>query len=60
VHVWKAGKEARIGLSPVALWDGDLSPNESRQAVAIVAANRDTLVAHWREIHGNGDAIDSE
>lgn len=60
VHVWKAGKEARIGLSPVELLDSDLTPSEDRQAVAIVEANRDTLLARWIEIHGAEDEDDIE
>lgn len=55
VHVWKAGKEARIGLSPVELLDSDLNPSENRQAISIVEANHDTLLARWREIHGNDE-----
>jgi hypothetical protein len=60
VHAWKAGAEARIGLIPVALWDGDLSPSDSRQAMAIVEANRDTLLAKWMEIHGTDDGTNAE
>ena len=60
VHVWKAGKEARIGLSPVALWDSDLTPGETRQAVAIVEANHDTLLARWIEMHGDDDKNNAE
>lgn len=60
VHVKKAGKQARVGLLSVELWDSDLTPGESRQAVAIVEANRDTLLASWREIYGDNDGIDSE
>ena len=60
VHVWKAGQEARIGLLPVELWDSDMSPGDTRQAVAIVEANHDTLLARWREIHGDDDEVTSE
>jgi hypothetical protein len=60
VHVWKAGHEARVLLDPVELWDSDLPPSENRQAVAIVEANRDTLLARWQEIHGDDDGITSE
>ena len=52
VHVQKAGEEVRVFLSPVALWDGDMKPRETRKAVAIVEANRDTLLVRWYEIHG--------
>jgi hypothetical protein len=60
VHVKKAGRQARVGLLPVELWDSDLNPNETRQAVAIVEANRDTLLASWRELYGEDDGIDSK
>ena len=53
VHVKKTGQQARVGLSPVELWDSDLKPSETRQAVAIVEANRDILLASWKEIHGD-------
>lgn len=60
VHVKKAGKQARVSLLPVELWDSDLSPGDTRQALAIVEANRDTLLASWRETYGGDDGIDSE
>jgi hypothetical protein len=60
VHVWKAGNEARVLLSPVELWGSDLSPGENRQALAIVETNRDTLLARWVEIYGDDDGITFE
>jgi hypothetical protein len=60
VHVKKSGKQARVGLSPVELWDSDLSPGETRQAVAIVEENHDTLIASWQEMHGDSDEINFE
>ena len=55
VHVLKAGKKARVYLSPVELWDSTMKANETRRAVEIVAANRDTLLVGWIEIHGDDD-----
>ena len=55
VHVWKAGQEASVFLLPVELRESDLSPNETRLAVAIVEANRDILLARWDEIYGSDE-----
>lgn len=59
VHVKKSGQQARVGLAPLALWDSDLKPAETRQAVAIVETNRDTLLVRWRELFGDDNGIDS-
>jgi len=54
-HVFKDGQKARVYLSPVALWDSTLKANETKQAIKIVEANRDTLLNKWHEIHGDND-----
>lgn len=54
VHVRKAGQQARIGLSPVEIWDSEFTPGDTRRALSIVEANRDILLSEWRSIHGEG------
>lgn len=62
VHVHKAGTEARVLLDPLQLWDSDMKPNDTKQALEIVSENRDILLERWQEIHGTEDdnGIDSE
>ena len=55
VHVQKEGKDARVYLTPVALWDSDLTDRQTRQAVALVRENREILLAKWNEIHGKNE-----
>ncbi|MCV3241120.1 DUF4160 domain-containing protein [Mesorhizobium sp. ZC-5] len=56
VHVFGDG-EAKINLIgnqgvPELVWAVGMKRSELRRAMAVVTANRDTLLAHWREIHG--------
>lgn len=60
VHVWNAGKEATIFLDPVSLRQSDMKASDTRRALAIVEANRDTLMTSWREIHGDDNGVNSE
>ncbi|MEL6524411.1 MAG: DUF4160 domain-containing protein [Chloroflexota bacterium] len=56
VHALKAGKEARVYLDPVSLWDSNMKPNDTKQAVEIVENNRDILLNKWYEIHGTNES----
>ena len=53
VHAFKAGTEAVIELSPIAIRDSyRVSRVDVRGAVNLVAANREQLIQTWKEIHG--------
>lgn len=57
VHVWKAGKIAKIHIGdadqrPEPVDPGKMSTRDVRRAVRIVEANQEQFLAAWREIHG--------
>lgn len=58
VHVVNADGEAKVNLDGgedggVKLYEASgLNRNEVRKAVAIVAENREVLIAKWEAIHG--------
>ena len=56
VHVFGDG-EAKVNLVgnqgvPELVWAVGMKRSELRRAMAVVIANRDTLLVRWREIHG--------
>jgi hypothetical protein len=53
VHVLKAGKRARVYLSPVELLDSNMKASDEKRAIETVQANHDTLMAEWYRIHGD-------
>ena len=56
VHVFGDG-EAKVNLAgnqgvPELVWAVGMKRSELRRAMAVVTANRDTLLVRWRDIHG--------
>jgi hypothetical protein len=50
VHVTKAGREAKIWLSPIRLeWNDGFRQHELRDILKIVEANKKVIVARWHE-----------
>jgi hypothetical protein len=60
VHVFKAGKEARIEISgadgkPHAFTNNGLSRKELSKAIALVQENQALLLQQWNEYHGKSN-----
>jgi hypothetical protein len=50
VHVTKAGREAKIWLSPIRLeWNDGFRQHELRDILKIVEANKKVIEARWHE-----------
>jgi hypothetical protein len=50
VHVTKAGREAKIWLSPIRLeWNDGFRQHELRDILKIVEANKKVIKARWHE-----------
>ncbi|MBD0319184.1 MAG: DUF4160 domain-containing protein [Gemmatimonadetes bacterium] len=53
IHAWKAGNVVVINLDPVAVRaNRGMSDADVVRAVRIVLANRDKMLAAWRDTHG--------